>query len=101
VEITIIATHRVFLGIRRLKNFENPLIFAEVMIKKQSGCFFGTLCINYCMCNIVYDTTKLKLLWQFFSQHRLNASVMHPVPRSACMENNRLWQLSLLTWRFG
>jgi len=54
VEITIIATHRVFLGIRRLKNFENPLIFAEVMIKKQSGCFFLEHCVLTIACAILY-----------------------------------------------
>jgi len=37
VEIAIIATHSVLLGICRRNSFENPLTLAETMTKKQSG----------------------------------------------------------------
>ena len=35
-----------FLGNLSVKGFWKWLIFAEVMTKKQSGCFFGTLCTS-------------------------------------------------------
>jgi len=40
METAITAIQTVFLGICQRKDFENGLLFAEVMTKKQIGCFF-------------------------------------------------------------
>jgi len=87
VETAIIAIQTLFLGICQWKNFENRLIFAEVMIKKQSGCFVW----NTVHCsNRLVNATMFIAVSQSLSIHHIHSTPTPNCQLQSMIDNKQM-----------